>query len=518
MKVLTAEAMRALDRRAIDEIGIPGPVLMENAALGVVEAIFDRYPEASSAAIFCGPGNNGGDGLAIGRRLDARGFRVSILLAFGGREPSGDAATQLAVCRRLGLSIEELSGESLDRLLARAREADLVIDALFGTGLDRPLEGFPARLVEALSGLGRPIVAVDVPSGLAGGRADAPGPHVLADLTVTFAALKIPHVLSPAAEACGTLAVAELGFPSWLIDEAEGDLFLSTAEDLEILLPRRAPDAHKGSAGHALLVAGSPGKSGAAILAARAAVRAGAGLVTVAVPEPILPSVDLGSLESMTLALPAGPEGELGAGAADAVLAAAAGKSALALGPGLGRSTAAEGEIRRIALQVDLPLVLDADGLNAFAGAAGDLRARRAPAILTPHPGELGRLLGISSAEVQADRLAAARRASEKTGAVVVLKGHRTLIASEAGVWINPTGNPGMASGGSGDVLSGLLSALLAQGLEPLDAARLGVYLHGLAGDLAVERQGLEDLALAKLAASDLIDSLAAAFRRLAEA
>ncbi len=518
MKVLTAEAMRALDRRAIREIGIPGLVLMENAALGVVEAIFERYSEASSAAIFCGPGNNGGDGLAIARRLDARGYQVVIFLVLGGRELAGDAAAQLSICRQLGLSIEDLAADSDPaEALARAKGYDLAVDALFGTGLDRPLEGFPARLVEALADLGRPVVAVDVPSGLSGSRADLLGPHVQADLTVTFAAPKIPHVLSPAAEACGALAIAELGFPPWLIDEADGDLFLMTPEDLAPLLPRRAADAHKGSAGHALLVAGSPGKSGAAILAGKAAVRGGAGLVTLAVPEPILPTVDLGSLESMTLALPAGPEGELGPGAADAALAASRGKNALALGPGLGTSAAAQAEIRRIVLETEIPFVLDADGLNAFGGAAADLAARRSPAILTPHPGELGRLLGLSSAEVQADRLAAARRAAVETGAVVVLKGHRTLIASEAGVWINPTGNPGMATGGAGDVLTGLLASLLAQGLEPLDAARLGVYLHGLAGDLAVDRDGLQDPALAKLAASDLIGHLAVAVRRLAE-
>ncbi len=518
MKVLTAESMRALDRRAIEEIGIPGPVLMENAALGVVEAIFERYPSASSAAIFCGPGNNGGDGLAIARRLDARDLEVRIFLVFGGREPSGDAAAQLAICRRLGLAIFDLGPESdLPAALDPLAGCDLIIDALFGTGLDRPLEGFPARLVEALDGWGRPIVAVDVPSGLSGSRADLFGPHVTADLTVTFAAPKIPHVLAPAAGACGALAIAELGFPAWLIDEAEGDLFLMTPEDLAPLLPRRAVDAHKGSAGHSLLVAGSPGKAGAAILAARAAVRAGAGLVTVAVPEPILPTVDLGSLESMTLSLPAGAAGELGAGAADAVLAALMGKAALALGPGLGQSAAAQEQIRRIALETDLPFVLDADGLNAFAGSAADLAARRAPAILTPHPGELGRLLGISTLDVQADRLAAARRAALETGAVVVLKGHRTLIASDAGVWINPTGNSGMATGGTGDALTGLLAALLAQGLEPLDAARLGVYLHGLAADLAVDAAGTGDPELAKLTASDLIDHLPAAFRRLAE-
>ncbi len=520
MKVVTAEAMRAIDRRAIEEIALPGMVLMENAALGVVEAIFERFPEASSAAIFCGPGNNGGDGLAIARRLDARGVEVAVFLALGGRRLSGDAATQLAIARALGLpieEIEEIEGSSASAALERARTCDLVIDALFGTGLDRPLEGSAAELVEAISRLGPPVVAVDIPSGLAGSRGDRIGPHVQADLTVTFAAPKVAHVLSPAAEACGALAVAELGFPPWLIDEADGDLFLMTPEDLAPLLPRRVPEAHKGSAGHALVVAGSPGKSGAAILAAQAAVRGGAGLVTVAVPEPLLLHVDSASLESMTLGLPSNEGGGLAFGAAERALAEARDRNALALGPGLGTSDSARAEIRRLALEVEVPFVLDADGLNAFAGTAATLASRRAPAILTPHPGELGRLLEVSAAEIQADRLAAVRRAAKETGAVVVLKGHRTLVASEAGVWINPTGNPGMATGGAGDVLSGLLVALLAQGLDPLDAARLGVYLHGLAGDLAAGAGESVDPGLERLIASDLIDHLPEAARRLAE-
>jgi hydroxyethylthiazole kinase-like uncharacterized protein yjeF len=519
MRILSAEAMRAVDRHAIDELGVPGMVLMENAALGVVDAIGEVYPEAGSAAIFCGPGNNGGDGLAVARLLAVRGYDVQVFLVRGSERPAelaGDAGTQLAIIRKLELPLEEVGpGDDLAPVLAAARGFDLIVDALFGTGLGRPLEGVFAALVEGLNGLPLPRVAVDLPSGLNGSRPDVFGPHVRAHLTVTFAAPKVAHVFPPASRAVGELVVTDLGIPPDLVETAEGPpgdigpLYLSVGEELAALVPPREPGTHKGDYGHALIVAGSPGKAGAAILAARAAVRAGAGLVTVAVPAPVLDVVDLGSIESMSLALPAGDTGQLVEEAATRVLEAAEGKDALAMGPGLGADAAAA--IRRVTGECPLPLVLDADGLNAFAGRAAELAGRPGPTVLTPHPGELGRLLGISTAEVQADRIAAARRAAAETGAVAVLKGSLTLVAApEGAVWVNPTGNPGMASGGTGDVLTGMIVALLAQGLEPLDAARLGVYLHGLAGDLAAARLGE-----ASLAAGDLLESLPAAFRRL---
>jgi NAD(P)H-hydrate epimerase len=518
VRILTAEAMRGVDRAAIERLGLPGLVLMENAALGVVDAIGRQYPRAESAAIFCGPGNNGGDGLAVARQLATRGYAVEVFLVDGGRPLRGDAATQLAVCRRLELTLHELpvEGDGVDAALAAALAAasqhDLVVDALFGTGLGRPLGGLFARLVEGLNEVPRPRVAVDIPSGLAGSRADLPGPHLRADLTVTFAAPKVAHVFPPAAAAVGELVVTDLGFPPRLVEEAEGDLHLLVGEELSGLLPPRPRDSHKGDFGHLLLVAGSVGKAGAAVLAARAAVRAGAGLVTAAVPEPILAIVHAGSIESMGVPLPAGAAGTLAAAAVERVLEAAAGKSAIAIGPGLGQEPETAAAIRRLAAELDLPLVLDADGINAFAGRAGELAARPAPTVLTPHPGELGRLLGIPTAAVQADRPAAARQAAASTGAIVVLKGSLTLVAAPAGggVWVNPTGNPGMASGGTGDVLTGIAGGLLAQRLPPLDAARLAVYVHGLAGDRAQARLGGPFLA-----AEDLIAALPAAWAEL---
>jgi NAD(P)H-hydrate epimerase len=526
MRILTAEAMREVDRQAIEGLGIPGMVLMENAALGVVDAIGETYPEAGSAALFCGPGNNGGDGLAIARHLAVRGYEVRIYLATGGRELTGDAGTQLAICRAMGLPIEEIGeGADLGPVLAAAGGCDLVVDALFGTGLGRALEGTFAALVEGMNELPRPRVAVDLPSGLNGSRAEPLGPHVRADLTVTFAALKVAHVLPPAAAACGELAVADLGIPHDLLEdnrEGEPGLHLLVEEELAALLQPRDPEGHKGTYGHALIVGGGPGKAGAVILGARAAVRVGAGLVTAAVPVPVRDVVDLGSIESMTLGLPADALGALDDAAAERVLAAAEGKDALALGPGLGLEFGTIQAVRRIVRECPLPLVLDADGLNAFADLAGrdagEIAERQggALAVLTPHPGELARLLGLSTADIQKDRLAAVRQAAARTRAIVVLKGHRTLIATPEGeVHINPTGNPGMATGGSGDVLTGMIAGLLAQGAagagpDGLDAVLLAVYLHGLAGDLAAARLGQ-----APLAAGDLIEMLPAAFARL---
>lgn len=516
MRILTAEAMREVDRAAIEDLGVPSLVLMENAAIGVVEAIGRAFPEAESAAIFCGPGNNGGDGLAIARHLFVRGWEVRIFLITAGRGLSGDAEVQLGICRNAELPILEISSsQGLRPALEAASECELVVDALFGTGLTRPLEGLFAEVVTALNALGAPCVAVDLPSGLSASQPRPIGPHVQADLTVTFAAPKVAHVFPPSADAVGEMVVTDLGIPPRLVEDVEeeaGDLHLLIGEELAELLPEREAGTHKGDYGHALILAGSPGKSGAAILAARAAVRAGAGLVTAAVPEPILPTVDLGSIESMTLGLPAGESGQIAEDAVAAVLDAAESKAVLALGPGLGQEPATAEAIRRIALDCPLPLVVDADGVNAFAGRAKELAKRKAETILTPHPGELGRLLGISTAQILEDRVAAARGAAEETEAIVVLKGHLTLVASGDAVFVNPTGNPGMATGGTGDVLTGLIAGLIAQGLDALDATLLAVYLHGLAGDLAAARLGET-----ALAAGDLIEMLPAALAALGQ-
>lgn len=507
MRVLTAAEMRAADRRAIEELGVPPLVLMENAALGVVEALAARFPAAERVAILCGPGNNGGDGLAVARQLLTRGYDVRVALAPCGRDLSPDCAAQLAICRAIGLDCTELP-PGAD--LGEALEADLLVDALFGTGLARPLEGEWARLVETLAALPVPVLAVDLPSGLDADRQRPIGPFLPATLTVTFAAPKPAHVLAPAADGCGEVVVADLGVPLG-VEGGPGALHLLVAEELAAWLVERPRDAHKGLYGHVLLVAGGRGMAGAAILAARASVLGGAGLTTVAAPGELLAALAAASPESMALAVAASPDGALDESAAEALVAAAAARSVVAVGPGIGRASGTTAAIARLVLGTDRPVVLDADGLAAFEGGLERLAARSAPTVLTPHPGELGRLLGRSSAEIQADRLGAAREAAARSGAVVVLKGDRTVIAApDAEAWINESGSPAMATGGSGDVLTGLLAARLAQGDEPTVAAALAVHLHGLAGELAAGAAGGPALPAGRLA-----EAIPAAYRRL---
>jgi len=512
MRVLEVAATREIDRRATEEFGIPSLLLMENAALGVVEALGEGFPEADRVLILCGPGNNGGDGLAVARHLDARGFDVEVWLV-GESDLRGDAAVQQQICARQGVASRRVTVQ--DDLPAGPHEWDVVVDALFGIGLTRPLAGIHASVVDWLAGQSTPCLAVDLPSGLSGDSASVIGPHVRADATVTFETPKPAHVLPPACDAVGEVIVADLGVPPALVAEASGDLVLATPELAASWLGLRSRGGHKGDFGHVLVVAGSQGMGGAAVLAARGALRGGAGLVTAAVPESVLAAVAGASLESMTLALPETVEGLLSPTAVEPLLAAAETRDVLALGPGLGAGETVEEIVLEIVSNTRVPLVIDASALTPLAGRLEVLRSRRAPVILTPHAGELGRLLGVDAAEITADRLSFVRRAVEETGSVVLLKGQATLTADGEGVTINSTGNPGLATGGTGDVLTGLIAALWA-GCQrsPTAAARqaaaLGAFVHGGAGDLAAEAMGET-----ALTAGDLLPRLPEVLRGL---
>lgn len=512
MRVLTVAESRAFDRRAVETIGVPGLVLMENAALGVVDALAERFPAAERVGVVCGPGNNGADGYAVARQLATRGYDVVTLEADLGGRRSADAERQRAMLAALDLEPVAIPAGFAPTALAPLDGCDVLVDALFGSGLTRPLAGDWERLVEGLAGR-RPIVAVDLPSGLDGDRAAPIGPALAADLTVTFVAPKPAHVLDPACDLCGEVVIADLGVP-FAPEAGAGALHRLLSEELGRALPRRAAAAHKGSFGHLLLVAGAAGKAGAAVLAARAAVAGGAGLTTVALPASLAEALAAGCPEAMTLALAETAGGTLSRGSLPALLAAVAGRSVLAIGPGLGRDAETDETIRGLVAATTLPLVLDADGLNAFAGRLDELASRAGAAILTPHPGELARLLESSVAEVQADRLAAARAAARRSGAIVALKGRHTIVAAPDGeAWVNATGGPAMASGGSGDVLTGLIGARLAQGDATEFAACLSVHWHGLAGDFAAARLGLP-----AVPAGELLAELGAAFRALDEA
>jgi NAD(P)H-hydrate epimerase len=355
------------------------------------------------------------------------------------------------------------------------------------------------------------VVSVDVPSGLSGETYEIPGSCIRADHTVTFVRPKLPHVFPPAAEMCGRLHIVDIGVPNEAVAAEKSNLDLLQPEELAPLLPKRRPDSHKGDYGHALVVAGSRGKGGAARLAALGALRAGCGLVTAAVPHGLQAGFVSRAMEVMTEGLPETAEGTLAESGIPRLLALLDGKQAVAIGPGLTTHPESKSLVRELVRRARVPLVLDADGVNAFAGEQGTLSGRKRPLVLTPHPGEMGRLLGISTRDVQARRLDLAREFARGHHCYLVLKGYRSLIATPGGtVHVNPTGNPGMATGGSGDVLTGLLVGLLAQGIDPSAAVRLGVYLHGLAGDLAAEEVGE-----APLIARDILQHFPAALQRL---
>ncbi len=502
--VLTAAEMRAADAAAIDGLGLPGMALMESAGAAVAREIETRYPAAQRVAILCGPGNNGGDGYVVARRLLARSPAVFALP--GRTTKESDATRHRAIFERAGGRVVELADAAAwNKVRATVLEADVVVDALFGTGLRAAPSGLAATVIRDLGRRQRrPLVAIDVPSGLDSDASALPASALRASLTVTFAALKPALLFAPAAEAAGEVVVADIGLPA-----LQASLFVTEAVDARAAWPKRARTSHKGVQGHVLVIAGSPGKSGAAILAGRSALRAGCGLVTVATAPAALPRVAQGRPELM-----ASPLRVEGAGVRRALALAAAAK-AVVLGPGLGNTPKTRAFVRRFVAACPVPLVIDADGLNALV-APGDfgkrLRARKPPTVLTPHPGEAARLLGTSTRAVQAERLASARRLAKATGATVVLKGHQTLVAEPQGrVAVNPTGNPGLAVAGAGDVLAGIVGALLARGLDGWTAATAAAYVHGHAADRIAARRGEEGIL-----AGDVADELPAAIHELA--
>lgn len=500
--LLTSPEMQEVDRITIQELGLPGLVLMEAAAAAVTDVVTDRFDEAGPVVVVCGPGNNGGDGLAVARQLHCRGFEVRAVLLVPEASLKGDARKQLELARAFQAPVETVPGESLDALTEALSGAGVVVDALFGTGLARPLEGRWAEVVGRVNACAAPVVAVDVPSGLLGSSAAVPGPCVEAVITVTFAAPKLPHALPPACWRCGEVAVGDIGIPPWIVAARSG-LALLEREDVGGWLPGRPVDAHKGQFGHLLVVGGRLGRAGAAALAARAAVIGGAGLVTVATPTGAVAPIQSLVPEAMVDPLPAGPDG---AASGEGLVGSLERATALAVGPGLGTGRGAGTLVAEVLRLWHGPLVLDADALNLVAGRLEALASRAEDTVLTPHPAELARLLGWSTERVVADRLAAARDAARISGGVVLCKGARTVIAGGPGPdLVNPTGSPGLASGGSGDVLTGLVGALLAQGLSAREAAAAGAWLHGRAAELAGSgRPG-------SIPAGVLVDHLAAA-------
>jgi hydroxyethylthiazole kinase-like uncharacterized protein yjeF len=532
MKALTAAEMREVDRLTTERFGVPSHLLMEAAGKSVADVFLEQYGHKNTeapgfVAVLCGKGNNGGDGFVVARHLHEEAERVHVYLFAKPEELKGDAAQNYKRWRELGHEITVLQNEAdWDKARGEISGADVIIDALLGTGVRGAATGLIAQAIEDINRVSRNataarprwIIAVDTPSGLPSDGEPADGPVIKAHWTVTFTAPKIGQLLSPSATACGRLVVQQIGSPAALIEEVGKETTRWAGPDEFANMPLiRAADAHKGSYGHALVVAGSLGKSGAAAMAGYTALRAGAGLVTIATPDVVLPTVAAAHPEYMTEPLFSTEEGTASQRNLvttpslpdpEATLATVVlnkfneeitfpfdrikkGKTVLAVGPGLGTNPETQNFIRSIVRASEVPVVLDADGLNAFVDHGNEFLGRRAKAlVITPHPGEMARLLGQSTADVQKDRVKTALDAARKWNACVVLKGFHTIIASPDGkLFVNTTGNPGLAKGGSGDVLTGLLAGLIAQfGADLARVVALGVYLHGLAADLLTEQ------------------------------
>ncbi|MEQ1572761.1 MAG: NAD(P)H-hydrate dehydratase [Vicinamibacterales bacterium] len=494
MRILNAAQMREADRVTVEDIGIPSLVLMENAGRQVVAAMEAAYESRldGRVAVLCGRGNNGGDGFVVARTLLQRGIDAVVFVIGAVADVRGDARTNLDILGRLGVTVVEINDEQTWELhFSEISQCTLIVDAIFGTGVTRGLTGMMETVVADVNASSIPIVSVDLPSGLSADTPHLIGDCIDASMTVTLGAPKLPLVLPPGEAHAGDVVIADIGVPLDVIQRVDGRrIELLTPEQLRDLVEPRAADSHKGDFGRVTLVAGSRGKTGAAHLAAMGALKSGAGLVTVATPASCLPIVASMGPEFMTEPMEEDTGGTVAPAAIERLLALR--HDVIACGPGLGRSRGATEFVRLLLERATAPLVLDADALMAVADDPARLVGREdRDVIITPHPGEMASLVGSSVEEVQANRIDTAADFATTRHVYVVLKGHRTIIATPDGrVFINPTGNAGMATGGTGDVLTGMIAAWLAQLLDAEVACRLAVFLHGAAGDLAEASEG----------------------------
>ncbi|WP_321494207.1 NAD(P)H-hydrate dehydratase [uncultured Desulfobacter sp.] len=499
MIIVTTQQMQQMDKNTIENFGIPGRVLMENAGRGALEILSEYFElEGARVAVVAGRGNNGGDGFVIGRYLMEMGVSVSFFLLSTRERVQGDARANMDLVldllaeHSLSQFIEIPDQESLEAAAGILADHDLFVDAIFGTGLNSDIRGVYRDVIELINDSGKAVFSVDIPSGINADTGAVCGVAIQADATATFAFAKAGHILYPGNFYTADLEVIDIGIPGHIAKAQSPNIFLPEPHDIAGLIPARDFNAHKGSFGHLLVLAGSPGKTGAAALCANAAVRTGAGLVTLGVPERLMPVMEPMVIEPMAAALAQTPSGGLDAAALDDIVSLLADKAALALGPGMGTDSGTRELIKSIIPIASVPMVLDADGLNCIADDPDILHTAKAPVILTPHPGEMARLTGKTTADVQNNRMETARNFAETYKVILVLKGAQTLVACPDGaVFICPTGNPGMACGGMGDVLTGMIAAFLTQGLAPESAALAGVYIHGLCGDLLAEEHAV---------------------------
>jgi NAD(P)H-hydrate epimerase len=532
MKVVTAAEMRNIDRITIEEYGMPGLVLMERAGLSVASRIKELFGR-KKVIVAAGYGNNGGDGMAASRHLHNEGWDVLVFVAAGQDKLTGDALSQYKAAVSCGvhiLPLENMSAGSSSFVSSHS----IVVDALLGTGISKDVRGVFSDTINHINSLSIPVVSVDIPSGISSDNGQIMGNAVKADYTVTFGLPKRGHFLFPGSEYTGKLFVEDIGFPSQLLESGKLKTEIIGNKYISKLIPERHRYSHKGTYGHVLIVAGSKGHTGAALMAAKACMKAGAGLVTIGVPESLMNIVQSRVTEEMTLSLPDSGNGSLSSDAAAVILDFLnSNADVLAIGPGIGVNSDTIHIVKTIILKSGKITVIDADGINSIKGDRKVLRKARGPVILTPHPGEMAGLLYNKPAlksrrshdtgmknindkrsliiNIEKDRINSALSFAQDTGTLVVLKGAPSVIAGPDGrVFINSTGNPGMATAGAGDVLTGIISALSGQGMNAYQATAAGVYLHGAAGDFAATKLGEYSLT-----ASDIIKEIPAAFLSL---
>lgn len=498
MKAVTAREMREIDQRAINDYGIPGVVLMENAGRRVAEAVAEKLGavQGSTVTIFAGKGNNGGDGLVAARHLYSMGADVKVLLLDNPDNISGDAAINLNIWKKMEQKVYTVTQkDDFNAVRLFLVKTDIIVDAIYGTGFKGKVKDYAGRIIEAINSCGKPVVSADIPSGLEADTGITGGACVRSSVTVTFGLPKIGLLIEPGAGYVGDLKVADISIPPALLETEDLKNNLLERNLVRDWLPFRPTNSHKGDYGRVLVVAGSLGMAGAACLAAEGALRSGAGLVTLAVPESVYVPVASRLTEVMVVPVPGTETGTMALNALPVISEMMEKSDVLLLGPGLSTEVETVEVVRELISFANKPLVVDADGLNALAGQTDIIKRVKVPLIMTPHPGEMSRLTGLSTGKVQQNRLQEALTRAAQWGVLLVLKGSRTVVATPEGkIYVNPTGNPGMATGGSGDVLSGIIAGLAAQGMEPERAAAAGVYLHGAAGDSAALEKGMMGL------------------------
>ncbi|RMF94640.1 MAG: NAD(P)H-hydrate dehydratase [Candidatus Schekmanbacteria bacterium] len=512
--IATGSQMREVDRITIEERGIPGLVLMENAGTGVANAIKRRYSSLKdkNITVVSGKGNNGGDGYVVARLLLDECNEMNVFVLAEESALKGDALENYKRIKEAGAQIYHLKSTSEfdEEVMSILKRTDIIVDAILGTGITGEVKGFYGEVINLINDLRKDVVSVDISSGLSSDTGKISGPAIFSNLTVTLGMAKIAHFVYPAAKYAGDLEIVDIGIPDDVIENMKFDVEVIEKEDVRKILPQREKDAHKGNFGHTVIIGGSVGKSGAVIMAAEAAMRSGAGLVTAVVPKGINTVIEANLIEAMSFPVEENKNGAISKEAVDSILDFCRDKDVVAAGPGMGADKDGEVIIEALLKNLDMPLVLDADAINILSKNKEILRERKGEVILTPHPGEMGRLMGIKSSDVQKERLEVCIEAAKDFDCIVVLKGKNSIISNRGKkTFINTTGNPGMATGGSGDVLTGIIAGLLSQGVPSEYSASCGVFIHGLAGDIAAE-----DIGEVSLCAGDVIDYLPEAFLR----